>query len=100
MPSINVVTRCAIIVGSGALYIPITGYYFYEGKDVKIPIEGSCNGADDISFRARTSGGYETFKGQFTEPCPKTFPEPRAKVGGHLVHCYNPAPCSLTVSIS
>jgi len=52
--------------GSGALQIPITGYYFYEGKDVKIPIEGSCNGAGDISFRARTSGGYETFEGQFS----------------------------------
>ena len=52
--------------GSGALQIPITGYYFYEGKEVKIPIEGSCNGAGDISFRARTSGGYETFEGQFS----------------------------------
>ena len=52
--------------GSGALQIPITCYNFYEGKALQIPIEGNCNGAGDISFRARTSGGYETFEGQFS----------------------------------
>lgn len=52
--------------GSGALEIPITGYYFYESKNQKIPIEGSSSGSGTIYFVAHTSGGDETFEGQFT----------------------------------
>lgn len=53
--------------GTGALEIPITGYYFYESQNQKIPIEGSSNGAGVIYFIAHTNGGEETFEGQFTE---------------------------------
>lgn len=52
--------------GSGALQIPITGYYFYESQNQKIEIEGSSNGSGTIYFVAHTSGGDETFEGQFT----------------------------------
>jgi hypothetical protein len=52
--------------GSGALQIPITGYYFYESKNEKIPIEGSSNGSGSIYFVAHTSGGDETFDGEYT----------------------------------
>lgn len=52
--------------GTGALQIPITGYYFYESQNQKIPIEGSSNGSGTIYFVAHTSGGDETFDGQFT----------------------------------
>ncbi len=52
--------------GSGALEIPITGYYFYESQNQKIPIEGSSSGSGTIYFVAHTSGGDETFEGQFT----------------------------------
>jgi hypothetical protein len=53
--------------GSGALQIPITGYYFYESQNTKIPFRGSCNGAGIIYFVAKTSYGDETFDGQFVE---------------------------------
>ncbi len=53
--------------GSGALQVPISGYYFYESQNVKIPFRGSCNGAGMIYFTARTSDGDETFDGQFNE---------------------------------
>ena len=52
--------------GTGALQIPITGYYYYESQNQKIPIEGSSNGSGTISFVAHTSGGDESFDGQFT----------------------------------
>lgn len=53
--------------GTGALQIPITGYYFYKSKNQKIPIEGMCNGSGTIYFVAHTNGGDETFEGQFSE---------------------------------
>jgi hypothetical protein len=52
--------------GTGALQIPITGYYFYESQNTKIPLEGTCYGSGIIYFVAHTSGGYETFDGSFT----------------------------------
>ena len=52
--------------GSGALTIPITGYYFYETQNEKIKLEGSCSGSGSIYFTAKTSGGDETFDGEFT----------------------------------
>jgi hypothetical protein len=51
--------------GTGALQIPITGYYFYESQNQKIQIEGICNGSGSIYFVASTNGGDETFDGQF-----------------------------------
>ncbi len=53
--------------GTGALQIPITGYYFYESQNQKIKIQGSCNGVGMIYFVAHTSDGDEIFDGQFTE---------------------------------
>ena len=53
--------------GSGALEIPITGYYFYESQNQKMPIEGSCSGSGSIYFVAHTNGGDETFEGEFIE---------------------------------
>ena len=52
--------------GTGALQIPITGYYFYESQNTKIPLEGTCYGSGIIYFVAHTSGGNETFDGSFT----------------------------------
>lgn len=52
--------------GTGALQIPITGYYFYESQNTKIPLEGTCYGSGSIYFVAHTSGGNETFDGSFT----------------------------------
>ncbi len=52
--------------GSGALTIPLTGYYFYETQNEKIKLEGSCSGSGSIYFTAKTSGGDETFDGEFT----------------------------------
>jgi len=52
--------------GTGALEIPITGYYFYESQNQKIQIKGSSNGAGTIYLVAHTNGGDETFDGQFT----------------------------------
>ncbi len=52
--------------GSGAIRIPISGYYFYESVKVPMAIEGSCNGVGVISFVATTEGGDEYFEGNFT----------------------------------
>lgn len=52
--------------GTGALEIPITGYYFYESQNIKIPLEGSSNGAGMIYLVAHTNSGDENFEGQFT----------------------------------
>ena len=52
--------------GTGALQFPITGYYFYESQNTKIPLEGTCYGSGIIYFVAHTSGGNETFDGSFT----------------------------------
>jgi len=52
--------------GTGALEIPITGYYFYESQNKKIPLEGSSNGVGTIYLVAHTNGGDENFDGQFT----------------------------------
>ena len=46
--------------GSGALTIPISGYYFYETQNEKIKLEGSCSGSGSIYFTAKTSGGDES----------------------------------------
>ena len=51
---------------SGAISIPISGYYFYESVKVPMAIEGSCNGVGVISFVATTEGGDEYFEGNFT----------------------------------
>lgn len=51
---------------SGAIQIPISGYYFYESVKVPMSIEGSCNGMGVISFVATTEGGDEYFEGNFT----------------------------------
>jgi hypothetical protein len=53
--------------GTGALQIPITGYYYYVSTNEKIQIEGSCNGVGTIYFVAKTIGGNEYFDGQFKE---------------------------------
>lgn len=52
--------------GTGAIQIPISGYYFYETVKVEIPIKGTCNGIGNIWITAFTEGGEETFEGQFT----------------------------------
>jgi hypothetical protein len=52
--------------GTGAIQIPISGYYFYESVKVKIPIKGSCNGTGSIWLTAYTEGGEESFDGNFT----------------------------------
>ena len=51
---------------SGAIQIPISGYYFYESVKVPMSIEGSCSGMGVISFVATTEGGDEYFEGNFT----------------------------------
>jgi hypothetical protein len=53
------------VPGSGAIRIPIGGYYFYESVKVKIPIKGECNGAGKVYFTAATTGGTEYFDGNF-----------------------------------
>ena len=52
--------------GTGALEIPITGYYYYESQNQKMPLEGSCSGSGSIYFVVHTSGGDETFEAEFT----------------------------------
>jgi hypothetical protein len=52
--------------GSGALQIPISGYYYYESQNKKIQIQGSCSGVGMIYFVAHTSDGDEIFDGEFT----------------------------------
>lgn len=52
--------------GSGAISIPVKGYYYYESIGVKIPLEGEANGIGMISFTAKTSGGDEYFEGEGT----------------------------------
>ena len=39
---------------TGAIQIPITGYYFYESIKIQIPIKGSTNGNGMITFYAQT----------------------------------------------
>ena len=53
------------VPNSGAIRIPIGGYYFYETTKVKIPIKGECNGLGIIYFSASTIGGMENFDGKF-----------------------------------
>jgi hypothetical protein len=53
--------------GSGALHMPISGYYYYESQNKKIQIKGSCNGVGVIYFVAQTSDGDEIFDGEFTD---------------------------------
>ncbi len=53
--------------GTGALQIPIKGYYYYLSKNERIEIEGTCNGTGTISIVAKTVGGNEYFDGQFKE---------------------------------
>ncbi|MDI9341950.1 MAG: hypothetical protein QM534_15365 [Sediminibacterium sp.] len=52
---------------SGALQIPVSGYYFYESKKIKIPLEGSSNGLGIIYLVAHTEGGEELFDGSYDD---------------------------------
>jgi hypothetical protein len=52
--------------GSGAIRIPVTGYYYYESTGIKIPLEGEANGIGMIFLTAKTSGGNEHFDGEGT----------------------------------
>lgn len=51
--------------GTGALQVPITGYYFYESQKQKIPLEGLGYGSGMVTLVAETTGGNETFDGEF-----------------------------------
>jgi len=50
--------------GTGAVNFPIKGYYFYESKNKKIPLEGDANGVGMIFLTAYTNGGNEYFDGE------------------------------------
>ena len=61
---------------SGAVSFPITGYYFYESHNKKIPLEGEANGigmlwltAGDESFDGEVVGNamLENFEGTWTK---------------------------------
>jgi hypothetical protein len=53
------------VEGTNAIQIPITGYYFYDSTNEKIPIKGSCNGVGNVYFVAKTTDGNEYFDGEF-----------------------------------
>ena len=50
--------------GTGAIKLPFEGYYFYESKKIKIPIEGVENGVGLMNMTAFTKGGEEYFTGE------------------------------------
>jgi hypothetical protein len=61
---------------SGAVSFPITGYYYYESQNKKIPLEGEANGvgmlwltAGDESFDGEAFGEavLENFKGTWSK---------------------------------
>jgi hypothetical protein len=52
---------------TGALNVPIRGYYFYDKIKVKIPLNGYCKGNGLIYLTAHTKTGEESFDGEFTE---------------------------------
>ena len=45
---------------TGAVSFPITGYYYYESQNIKIPLEGDANGVGMLWL----SAGDETFDGE------------------------------------
>lgn len=51
--------------GSGALQIPISGYYFYESQNAKMLLEGTATGTGLVSIVAYTNGGKEYFEGEY-----------------------------------
>ena len=49
---------------SGAIQFPISGYYFYTSKEIKIPFEGIQNGLGSFELSANMESGNEIFSGQ------------------------------------
>jgi hypothetical protein len=45
---------------TGAVSFPISGYYYYESQNIKIPLEGDANGVGMLWL----SAGDETFDGE------------------------------------
>ena len=52
--------------GTGAIRFPISGYYFYDTQNKKIPIEGEANGIGMIFLTAYIGGATESFDGEMT----------------------------------
>lgn len=52
--------------GTNSFGSAITGYYFYDSQKQKIPLEGLGYASGIVTLVAETTGGNETFDGEFT----------------------------------
>lgn len=68
---------------------PISGYYYYDNQQTKIPLKGGWEKNGIISLVAETKGGNENFDGQFTESMLEDFSGTWEKNGKQLKFSLN-----------